>query len=247
MPKDPDTTRPPDSDDHADEEQTAPRFGRMLRDLRESYFTRVARPQLGNGPMSHVKLSALSLIACMQQAGYPISSGTYSLIESGTYFPKNTTGFLAAVRSCLRLNDADYSMLVYLLTYDLVAPRLGHLADNVVRPQSLLADTLSVWRGMRGLALDELAARLIQHGFVPARAPEPEMLAVYLEQMEHGACWQFTQAEMAPFLCAYTQAVGERAREPLNKALAEEVRLAAYIQSGNQDAEGPGPGERDEH
>jgi hypothetical protein len=223
---------PPGGAQQPEAEPTARRFGMLLRDLRESYFTRIAGPHKTHGPAPQVKLSALTLIKCMRQADYPISSATYSLIESGASFPRNVNRFLDALRSCLQLSDADHAMLMYLLTYDLVYPRLGAQADNVLRPWSLLKITLSVWRGIRGLTNDELAHCLMDHGFVPAAAQEPDMLAMYLERMETGARWPFSTAEMEPFVAAYVRCVGDHAEEPLKKALAEELRLAEYIKAG---------------
>lgn len=222
------------AEEHLPHDQSAARFGTLLRELRESYFTRVTGPREAHGPSPRVKLSSLSVISCMREAGYPISSATYTLIEQGTNLPKNVAGFLRAIRSCLRLNDADYSMLVYLLTYDLVYPRLGDLADYVLRPESLLANTLSVWRGMRGISVVDLATGLIECGFAPTRASDHDTLAMFLTRMEQGARWPFDEADIDPFIAAYAQCVGERTIEPLKKALADEIRLNAYIRSNDQ-------------
>jgi hypothetical protein len=221
----------PPTEEQSTVRQPAARFGTLLRDLRESYFTRVAKPRTTSGPAPRLKLSAQSLVDCMQEAGYPISPPTYSLIENGTNLPKNVAGFLRAVRSCLDLSDADYSMLLYLLTYDLVYPRLGELADSVLRPESLLADTLSVWRRIRGVTVDELARGLIACGFVPAEAPAPEMLAMYVARMEQGARWPFDESQIPAFVSAYARFVSDHAAEAVGKALAEESRLAQYIRN----------------
>src|SRR5215472_14556772 len=59
-------------------------FGEALRYLRDTYIERM----LPNRPaMPRVRLTALSLIECLQAHGYSISSGSYSELETGANLP----------------------------------------------------------------------------------------------------------------------------------------------------------------
>jgi hypothetical protein len=105
-------------------------FGEMLRQFRESYYERV-RPQRPDAPSPRLRLSALSLIKCLAQAGYSVSSGAYSEIEAGKSIPREPRKFVDAVAVCLELTAEQKEALTRQLGYDIVYARLGDFADLV--------------------------------------------------------------------------------------------------------------------
>lgn len=109
-------------------------FGEMLRRFRESYYERV-RPHRPGAPSPRLRLSALSLIKCLAEAGYSISSGAYSEIESGKSIPREPRKFVDAVSVCLELTAEQKDELTRQLGYDIVYARLGDFADLVFGTQ----------------------------------------------------------------------------------------------------------------
>jgi hypothetical protein len=98
-------------------------FGGMLREFRETYFARISR----NHGVPNVKmhLTALALIECMREHGYPISSGAYSMVEAGATMPKNPRRFLAVIGTCLDLDDQQRRALTEQVAHDILVARLG--------------------------------------------------------------------------------------------------------------------------
>lgn len=95
-------------------------FGDMLTYLRQTYGARTGR--VGRG-LPKVNLTALSLIDCLTQHGYPITSGAYSLLEQGKTLPKNPQRFFEAVCTCLAIDSSDkyWTLLRYQYMYDMMA------------------------------------------------------------------------------------------------------------------------------
>jgi hypothetical protein len=107
-------------------------FGSMLRSYRESYSDRLRETHL---EMPRVKLTALALIECMQEAGYALTSGSYTQIENGSNFPHDPEQFLDTVTRCLLLNDKEYDRLARQLAHDVVRSRMGKkIADIAIPP-----------------------------------------------------------------------------------------------------------------
>jgi hypothetical protein len=99
-------------------------FGEALRHYRDTYPDRIRR----NSPdMPRIRVSALSLIECMDKRGYSISSGAYSEIESGISLPKDPRTFLDACTKCLAIDEGspEWQTLVEQLAYDIVVKKLG--------------------------------------------------------------------------------------------------------------------------
>lgn len=180
------------------------RFGATLRALRESYPARVSGDH--SSPLTpRMRLSALALVHCLERAGYPISSGAYAEIEAGHNLPRDTRAFLEAVSACLSLNEDQRQQLIYDLGYDLVVPRLGYLARNILRRSSSpLAQQMRALRQAAGLTQAELASCLFAHGFRPSRpSGQPgarEDVAEALDLIEQGSPWPFTDDARRPFL-----------------------------------------------
>jgi hypothetical protein len=100
-----------------------PNFGALLRHFRENYSERIGRKR--GAPVFRMRLTALALIDCLKDKGYAISSGAYSLIESGESLPKDARRFLSAATQCLELSPEEAEQLTDQLGYDVVRSRLG--------------------------------------------------------------------------------------------------------------------------
>lgn len=108
-------------------------FGKRLRELRASYYQRLSAStpdQLG----LQARPTASSLITCMRQANYEMSTATYSEIENGVNVPRDADSFLTAVARCLRLSQADEDDLAQRLAYDILSIRLGDYTSKVFPP-----------------------------------------------------------------------------------------------------------------
>lgn len=114
-------------------------FGEALRYYRETYQERTNK---NNPDMPRIRITALSLIGCMERRGYPISSGAYSEIESGTSIPKDPRAFLEAAAKCLAIEEGseDWRILVQQLGYDIVAKKLGTEYASFVFPHLTRGD-----------------------------------------------------------------------------------------------------------
>jgi hypothetical protein len=110
-------------------------FGRGLRELRESFVRRLSS---GGEDVPYVRatVSASALIDCMKkEQGFSISSAAYNEIENGLNVPRDATGFLDAVATCLRLTEDEKRDLSKRLAYDLVWARLGDgRTDEIIPP-----------------------------------------------------------------------------------------------------------------
>ena len=107
-------------------------LGDLLRYLRRTYASRTGRSRAG---MPKVTLTALSLIACLGEHGYPITSGAYSLLEQGKTLPRNPERFFGAICTCLDVPSTDkyWALLRYQYAYDLVARSVdSQFADKYV-------------------------------------------------------------------------------------------------------------------
>lgn len=95
-------------------------FGEMLTYLRQTYGARTGRTGRG---LPRVNLTALSLIDCLKEHGYPITSGAYSLLEQGKTLPKDPERFFEAVCTCLAVERSDkyWTLLRYQYMYDMMA------------------------------------------------------------------------------------------------------------------------------
>ncbi len=123
-------------------------FGDILTYLRQTYGARTG--QVGRG-LPKVHLTALSLIECLTEHGYPITSGAYSLLEQGKTLPKNPDRFFEAVCKCLAIDSSDkyWILLRYQYMYDMMArsvsrdfadryaPR-GQRALDISRPRHMV-------------------------------------------------------------------------------------------------------------
>lgn len=107
-------------------------LGDLLRYLRKTYASRTGRSRAG---MPKVTLTALSLIACLGEHGYPITSGAYSLLEQGKTLPRDPERFFGAICTCLDVASTDkyWILLRYQYAYDLVARSVDpQFADTYV-------------------------------------------------------------------------------------------------------------------
>jgi hypothetical protein len=104
-------------------EQTAQHFGGMLREFRETYFERISRKH--GVPNVKMHLTALALIECMRERGYPISSGAYSMVEAGATMPKDPRRFISAISACLDLDVDQIRVLTEQVAHDILVARLG--------------------------------------------------------------------------------------------------------------------------
>jgi len=107
-------------------------LGDLLRYLRRTYASRTGRSRAG---MPKVTLTALSLIACLGEHGYPITSGAYSLLEQGKTLPRHPERFFGAICTCLDVPSTDkyWILLRYQYAYDLVARSVdAQFADKYV-------------------------------------------------------------------------------------------------------------------
>lgn len=86
--------------------------------------------------MPRLKLTALALTECLTNAGYHLTSGAYSEIESGASIPRDPIRFIDTVAQCLLLDDPkDKEALARQLAYDLVRSKLGErIAQLTIRP-----------------------------------------------------------------------------------------------------------------
>jgi hypothetical protein len=77
--------------------------------------------------MPRIRITALSLIGCMDRKGYSISSGAYSEIETEISIPKDPRAFLEAAIKCLTIEEGsdEWREPVRQLGYDLVADKQG--------------------------------------------------------------------------------------------------------------------------
>lgn len=105
-------------------DRTFENFGALLYYLRVTHLERVGRGD-PDTPIKRVRYTQAALIACLEQSGYPISSGAYSEIEQGISVPRDPKRFIQAVTSCLRLNDDEHKQLVKQLAHDVVEAKLG--------------------------------------------------------------------------------------------------------------------------
>lgn len=99
-------------------------LGELLRYLRDTYPDRTGQNIPGR---PRVNLTALSLIACLKDHGYPITSGSYSLLESGRSLPQDPMRFFEAIGQCLAVSKSDiyWGLLRQQYAFDLVARSVG--------------------------------------------------------------------------------------------------------------------------
>jgi len=111
-------------------------FGEALRYYRETYQERISRNNPAMPDMPRIRITALSLIGCMDRKGYSISSGAYSEIEAGISIPKDPRAFLEAAAKCLAIEEGsdEWRTLVQQLGYDIVAKKLGSEYAGFVFP-----------------------------------------------------------------------------------------------------------------
>lgn len=102
-------------------------FGEALRYYRETYQERIRRNNPDMPDMPRIRITALSLISCMDRRGYSITSGAYSEIEGGISIPRDPRAFLDAVARCLAIEEGsnEWNQLVYQLGYDILVKKLG--------------------------------------------------------------------------------------------------------------------------
>ncbi len=200
------------------------RFGATLRALRESYWERVGQTPAGT-PSPRMRLSALSLISCLKDAGYSISSGAYSEIESGNSFPRDTGAFLKAATTCLSLSEQDLQSLHEALAYDLVAPKLGRKAESVVRRRTALGSALRAWRKRKDMSRSQLAHCLRECGFTPPRVDEEELSEI-IGDLEYGDPWPLGDELRTPFVRACSKCLGAGAGRDLEEGMVDDFRAA---------------------
>lgn len=213
------------------------RFGAQLRAFRENHWERTAQKELHGAPAPRMRLSALSLIDCLGKAGYPITSGAYSEIESGNSIPRDVNGFLDAVSSCLQLTDDEKQTLISTLGYDLVAPRLGDQAGVILRRTASTARALRRWRRRKEWSYLELATCLMENGLTLEDYPDTSSLALFLELLEFGRPWGLSDQARARFLDTIEQCLGEEARRELAFGFSDDLlrALLPNVKSGFDD------------
>lgn len=122
-------------------------FGDILTYLRRTYGARTGR--VGRG-LPKVHLTALSLIDCLTEHGYPITSGAYSLLEQGKTLPKNPDRFFEAVCKCLAIDSSDkyWTLLRYQYMYDMMARSVSREFADKYAPRGQRALDISRPRHM---------------------------------------------------------------------------------------------------
>jgi hypothetical protein len=175
-----------------------------------------------------MRLSALSLLECMREAGHPLSSGAYSGIESGENLPRDVAGFLQATRQCLALGDDDMERLKEDLAFDLVEGRMDReTAQRVVQRHSDLARALQTWRNAANLTADALARCLMKHDFATDHKLDTRELASDLDAIERGSplpIWLSSLEVQGHFIAACRACLGAQAGADFEDAILEEVR-----------------------
>ena len=181
-------------------------FGALLRELRLNYFSRI-RPAHPGEPTPRMRLSALALIQCLEEAGYTISAAAYSEIEAGVNLPRDGEKFLAALSRCLRLENNEREILAQELGYDVMHGRLGVLSEDFERA-SHFGYALRKWRRQAGLSREALVVALADHGFTPPGAATAGQLAHRIAQMEAGERWPLADDVRSAFIRACAEAFG---------------------------------------
>lgn len=112
--------------------ERTPHFAELLRYYRENYGERIG----GGGPgQPRIQLTASALLECMRERGYSLSSGSYSLIESGDALPRDAAKFITTVSQCLTLSKKEQESLVHQFAYDYLRSKLGEdLVNKVLKP-----------------------------------------------------------------------------------------------------------------
>lgn len=98
--------------------ETSAHLGELLVHLRETYPERRGLVAPGSPQM---RLTAKALARCLNEAGYSMTSGSYSMLEQGKSLPKNPRLFFETLEHCLALDsasdDARRLRELYLLDY----------------------------------------------------------------------------------------------------------------------------------
>lgn len=241
-------------------------FGALLRMYRESYWARVTGRAAASDPAPQMKLSALALIRCLKESGYPISSPAYSEIEAGKNMPRDAQGFIDKTSQCLKLTDDQKRRLYEAMAYDLVYPRLGGLSTSVLRQFSAFGKQLKRWRGRNGMSVEQLAGCLTGNGFLPVVASRdgldmmskddlddgeltPGDLAKYISLIEDFFVWPFAEEQRAVFVDFCVRCLGAESKDDLRRGMEEDVQLARLIAGeddcqDDDDAEHSAPADR---
>lgn len=110
-------------------DRTFENFGALVYYLRVTHLERVGRKH-PDQPIRRVHLTQAALIACLEDAGYQISSGAYSEIEQGISIPRDPKRFIEALSIALDLNDDERRQLAQQVAYDVAKAKLG---DDLTR------------------------------------------------------------------------------------------------------------------
>jgi hypothetical protein len=107
-----------------------PYFGRRLKELRETFLSRIT---VGGRENPLVRAPSTNrLVECLRSHGVSISTAAYNEIEQGFNVPRNAVPFLDGVAACLQLTEEDKRDLELRLAYDILWARLGELADRLI-------------------------------------------------------------------------------------------------------------------
>ena len=202
-------------------------FGALLREFRLSYYERVRSSRPG-APMPRMRLSALALIQCLEEAGFTISSAAYSELEAGINLPRDPQGFLKAVSLCLELKTNEREMLAQELGYDLINGKLGELSASFDRA-SQFGHALRKWRRRADMSREDLAEALVAGGFSSPSATSASEVVDGIVAIESGEPWPFRDDTRPQFvdLCSQILSGGPEARKELAVTMAIDVLRAA--------------------
>ncbi len=114
--------------------QRRPYFGRRLKELRESYVSRIAGASVADPLVRAPSIQAL--VQCLREHGMPMSAAAYNEIEQGYNVPRKAPEFLEGVAGCLKLTESDAEDLKLRLAYDILWARLGELANGIIEEHS---------------------------------------------------------------------------------------------------------------
>lgn len=92
-------------------------LGDLLIYLRQTYGERI---QHSGAHFPHISLAQQSVAAFLDEHGYSMTSGSYSLLEQGKTLPKNPERFLDSVSTCLAITPASkyWPLLRFQYMYD---------------------------------------------------------------------------------------------------------------------------------
>lgn len=110
-------------------------FGKALREFRENYWERVVKPKDPTVP--YFRITALALIASMEEHGYSISSGAESEIETNISIPKDPMQFIKSATVGLGLTNEDQDYLARCVAFSDLSKKMGEEGARIALEEDL--------------------------------------------------------------------------------------------------------------